>query len=398
MLAPYDWRRQAENLRGVYRALLGPESLVEPQTPTDLADVSEQPVWRDARPSVMGVGATNAAGQGWEWAKAVERNVPGVATYVVAAHRGGPMKFRSDEAVDIQVFSRDAQWAAGLNARAQKEWTHALIETGRPLLGHRYGTDFVKDAAALRALGIRVGLVFHGSEIRDPELNTRRTPFSPYSDPLDPLTYRLQTQRNELMPKVEAFMEADLGPVFVSTPDLLIDVPGSILLPVVVDAERWHADPTPFDREVPIVLHVPSRARIKGSEYADAVGRALEAEGLIEYRRLENVPPEEMIGHVKECDILLDQFALGLYGVAATEGMFAGRIVLGHLTAQVREKVPDCPIVEADPHTLEEVLRGLLADRERGRRIAREGQAYAREHHDGRRSAAVLVEHLRLHG
>lgn len=397
MLAPYDWRRQAENLRQAYRDLLGPDALTEPETPTDLADVVEEPVWRDDRPSVLGIGATNAAGQGWEWAKAVERNIPGVDTYVVAAHRGGPMKFPSDESVDIQVFARDAKWSAALNLRAQETWTHALIETGRPLLGHRYGRDFVKDTEALRALGIRVGLIFHGSEIRDPELNTRRTRFSPYADPLDPLTFRLQTQRNELMPKVDAFMEARLGPVFVSTPDLLIDVPGSILLPVVVDGERWHAEPTPFDRDVPVVLHVPSRARIKGSEFADATGRKLEAEGLIEYRRLENVAPEDMVRHVKECDILLDQFALGLYGVAATEGMFAGRIVLGHLTEAVREKVPDCPVVEADPETLEQVLRDLLADRGRGREIARAGQVYARENHDGRRSAAVLAEHMRLH-
>lgn len=398
MLAPYDWRRQAENLRSVYRTLLGADALTEPATPTDLAEVTETPVWRDDRPSVLGIGATNAAGQGWEWAKAVERNVPGVDTYVLAAHRGGPLKFPSDETVDITDFTRNAQWAAGLATRAQSEWTHALIETGRPILGHRYGKDFVKDAEALRALGIRVGLIFHGSEIRDPVLNTRRTPFSPYSDPLDPLTFRLQTQRNELMPKVEAFMEADLGPVFVSTPDLLIDVPGSILLPVVVDGDKWHAEPTSFDRDKPVALHVPSRARIKGSDAVDRVGRALEAVGLIEYRRLENIPPEQMIDHVKDCDILLDQFALGLYGVAATEGMFAGRIVLGHLTEAVREGVPGCPIVEADPDTLEQVIRDLLADRERGRAIARAGQVYAREVHDGRRSAAVLVEHMKLHG
>lgn len=398
MLAPYDWRRQSENLRQVYRDLLGEEAIGEPLHSTDLSEVSERPLWRDGRPSVIGIGATNAAGQGWEWAKATERNIPGVDTYVVAAHRGGPLKFKADETVSIADFTRNQQWAATLNARALNEWTHALIETGRPLIGHRYGKDFVRDAEALRAIGVRVGLIFHGSEIRDPQLNAQRSPFSPYSDPLDPLTFRLQTQRNELMPKVEAFVESGQGPVFVSTPDLLIDVPGSILLPVVVDGNVWGAEPTPFDREVPVVLHVPSRARIKGSEAADGVGRLLESEGLIEYRRLENVPPAEMIEHVKDCDILLDQFALGLYGVAATEGMFAGRIVLGYLSEAVRAQVPGIPIVEASPITLEQVLRDLLADRDRGRAIAQAGPVYAREVHDGRRSAEVLREHLRLHG
>lgn len=398
MLAPYDWHRQAAGLREVYRGLVGGDRLIEPQTPTDLSQVTEEPLWRDERPSVLGIGATNAAGQGWAWAKAVERHVPGVDTYVVAVDRGGPLTFDADEVVPWSVFRTNQRFSADLQQRINVGWTHALIETGRSLIGTRYGRDFVTDAEALRAVGIRVGLIFHGSEIRDPELNTRRTPYSPYTDPLDPLTTSLQTQRNELMPKVEVFIEGEVGPVFVSTPDLLLDVPGSIWLPVVGDPGVWHAEPTAFDREVPVVLHVPSRARIKGTEAADRVGLLLESEGLIEYRRLENVVPQEMPSHVKDCDIVLDQFALGAYGAAAVEAMFAGRIVLSHVVDAVREQVPGCPIVEANPDTLENVIRALVADRDRGREAARAGQAYAHEWHDGRRSAQILTEHLRLHG
>ncbi|MDO5628707.1 MAG: glycosyltransferase [Mobilicoccus sp.] len=399
LLAPYSWEHQASRLRGLYRELLGADAVpTEPVAETPLGDVVEEFVTRDDRPSVIGVGASNAAGQAWSWAKAVERHVPGTGSYVFTVDRGQALRFPADEYVPFSVFRENQRWQAGMYHRADREWTHALIETGRSLFGARYGRDFVTDAAAMRAVGIRVGLVFHGSEIRSPEVNSRRTPYSPYSDPTDDLTYRLQMEHNILMPKVEAFIESDQGPVFVSTPDLLEDVPGSIWLPVVVDSSAWDGPPTSFDRQVPVVLHVPSRSQIKGSDAADTVGLMLHEEGLIEYRRLEGVDPAEMPGHVRDADIVIDQLAIGMHGVASVEAMRAGRVVLAHITDETRAVLPDCPVIEANPDTLEQVLRDLLTDRDHGREAAAAGQHYAREVHDGRKSAEILTEHLRLHG
>ncbi|GAB47077.1 glycosyltransferase family 4 protein [Mobilicoccus pelagius] len=399
LLEPYSWNHQAASLRDLYRRLLGDDAVpVEPTAETSLRDVSERFVTRDDRPSVLAVGAVNAAGQGWAWAKAVEREVPGTRTFVLAVDRDRPYAFPADEVIPFSVFRENQRWSAALRDTASATWTHALLEGGRSIIGRRYGADFVTDAAALRAQGIRVGLVFHGSDIRDPAANAARTPWSPFSDPRDELTERLQREHDLLLPKVEEFLEAGDGPVFVSTPDLLADVPGAIWLPLTVDVDAWAADPTPFDRDVPVVLHVPSRARLKGSDAADAVGRRLAAEGLVEYRRLEDVDPADMPAHVREADVVLDQFAVGVHGVAAVEAMAAGRICLAHVREDVRELLPGCPVVEANPETLEDVLRGLLADRDRGREIARAGRAYVREVHDGRRAARVLAEHLHLHG
>ena len=62
-------------------------------------------------------------------------------------------------------------------------------------------------------------------------------------------------------------------------------------LPVVVDVDRWATDQPLLEREVPVVLHAPSRASLKGSSHVDAAMSALDAAGLIEYRRLEHVAP-----------------------------------------------------------------------------------------------------------
>lgn len=399
LLEPYSWNHQAATLRGLYRHLLGDDAVPrEPEHETALKDVAEVPAWRDDRPSVLAIGSTDTAGQGWAWAKALERAVPGVGTYVLRVDRGGPIAFPADETVPFSVFRTNPRWAQGIHDRAVNEWTHALIETGRTILGTRYGRDFVEDAAVLRGRGVRTGLVFHGSEIRNPAAHAAREEFSPFTDPHEDETARLQTQFDVLQPKVTEFMENEHGPVFVSTPDLLADVPGATWLPVVVDVDAWSAEPTAFDTERPVVLHAPSRSSLKGSRFVDEVCERLDAEGLITYRRLEGVPYEQMPAHVKQADIVIDQLLLGAYGVAAVEAMAAGRIVVGHVHDDVRAHHPGLPLVEADPATLESVLRGLLADRESGREAARSGPAYARTHHDGTTSARVLAEEFHLHG
>jgi len=50
----------------------------------------------------------------------------------------------------------------------------------------------------------------------------------------------------------------------------------------------------------------------------------------------------------------------------------------------------EVPIVEADPHTLGDVVTGLIADRDAAAERAVAGPGFVTELHDGRRSAEVL--------
>ena len=424
LLVPYAWERQEQTLREVYRELFrdgllsgkgsgaarspgadGDADITEPQVSSALDGLVERPISRDDRSSVVGIGPANMAGQGWEWAKALERNVPGVATHVMVVDRGQAFMYPNDESVDAPKYRRNAAWAQDFENRALAGWTHALLESGRPLFGLRHGETFVGDAEVLRAAGVRVGMLLHGSEVRNPTINVMQTPWSPFTARIDEQTVRLQRQVDALVPKLRAFMDdpAGGGPVFVSTPDLLRHLPGAIWLPVVVDVEKWAHDGGLLEREVPVVLHAPSRSSLKGSSHVEKALAPLVAEGLVDYRRVEGIAPREMPELVKNSDIVLDQFALGLYGVAACEAMMAGRLVLSHVTDEVRGAVrdatgADCPIVEAPADRLIETLREVLADRGRYREAASRGPAFVRDVHDGRRSASVLVEHLNIHG
>lgn len=406
LLAPLAWEHQAERLRGVYAALLGDEvrnpaadgsapAALRTARVTELADVVEVPAPTAARPSVLAIGPANMAGQAWEWARAAERVVPGVRAEVLSVDRGSAVAFEADVVVPASTFARDRGWAERRQTEALATWTHALLEAGRPVFGTMNGRDFTGDANVLRAGGVEVGLVMHGSEIRSPAGNAARSPWSPFRDPGEPLTRRLQEQWETLHPRVRAFD----GPVFVSTPDLLVDLPEAHLLPVVVDVDAWASAAPVLEREVPRVVHAPSRAALKGSEHVERTMARLVADGLVEYVRVEGVPPDEVRTAVRSCDIVLDQFSIGTYGVLAAEAMAAGRLVVSYVSPLVRRAVEgELPIVEATPEDLEEVLRSVLADRDAAQATAAAGVAFVREHHDGRRSGEVLRDVLGLRG
>src|SRR5690606_17386866 len=120
--------------------------------------------------------------------------------------------------------------------------------------------------------------------------------------------------------------------------------------------------------ERPVVVHAPSRAGLKGTQQIGAIARLLDAEGLIEYREVVGVPASSMPQLYATADIVLDQFLLGSYGVAACEALAAGRVVVGHLPEDVRRMTKertghDVPIVESRAGDLEGVLRSVISQR-----------------------------------
>lgn len=344
---------------------------------------------------LVGIGPANMAGQAWAWAKALERELPGTRTEVLMVDRGSSLVFPADELVTTAKYGRDLQWQQSTRDRILGTWTHAVVEAGRPLMGVLNGRTFAADAALMEQAGVKVVLVFHGSELRDPRRHAAAHRWSPFKDTEDEWAQRVQATVDMLRPEVEDFS----GPCLVSTPDLLEDLPRATWLPVVVDCELWLPRPDRPERAVPVVLHTPSRAAIKGSAFVDDAMSSLVAEGLVDYRRVEGVPPEQMPAVLGEADIVLDQFAIASYGVLACQAMATGTAVIGHVSPETRAVVEHAtghvlPVVEATPETLEETLRRLVAGPELRRTAAQAGPAFIRSVHDGKRSAGILAKIL----
>jgi len=335
------------------------------------------------------VAPANFAGQGWEWARAAERYLPGVAAQCFAFEREA-MPYHADYSVPVAVY-RSQEWMREQERYVVEHFTHVLIEAMRPVLGPLYGGDASGEVPVLSGHGLAVALLCHGSDVRLPSRHSRLYAWSPFHDPgWAAEVAGLEKQALRLGRFVRAYQQAG-GRVYVSTPDLLDDVPGATWLPVVVEMDRWRNEAPVLQRPVPVVVHAPSHSRIKGTEAVEAALLPLHDRGVIEYRRIERLAPQAMPEAFASADVVVDQLRLGSYGVAACEAMAAGRVVVGHVDERVRARVGRrLPIIEATPATLADTITDLVRDRDRGRGAATESVPFVQDLHDGRRSAAVL--------
>lgn len=335
------------------------------------------------------VGATNYAGQGELWARALERNLPDVGARSLTVSIPGVLGFPADSSVPVSIYRHSVRWQEAAFKAVSTNFTHVLLESMRPLFGSRF-ESVAAEIQALRDAGVSVALIAHGTDIRSPRKHLATNAWSPFEDGA-----RAHQLEDAAAAARRLASEVEL-PTFVSTPDLLDDLPLALWCPVVVDPRRWQGGDAPFTSdEPPLVVHAPSSSSVKGTELIEPALFELHETGRIRYKRLSGIPSTDMPALIREADIVLDQFRIGSYGVAACEAMAAGRVVMGHATASVRSRVVEAtglelPIVEADPGGFLEALERVLADRSSAQEVAASGQAFVERVHSGPWSAGVL--------
>lgn len=356
----------------------------------------------------LGIGPVNSAGQATAWAAAVRAHTPAQAYsfgFAAPPLRGRTLAagFPTDVTRPHPRLTPRAlkSWLVAAMLRAGGPTTHLAVDSFASLYDRLDRGHIGAELERLRDRhpGLAVALVAHGSDLRDPDLHRARLPQSYYATADRPWVEQLRATaaRNR-----RTVAESGL-PLFVSTPDLLLeDVGGTpaTWLPVTVDPHVWAADratPAPLTGELPVVLHVPSRRRppIKGTDLIDPVLRRLEHEGRIRYLSPEQVRPQEMPALVRRCDILLEQVRSGYYSAAAVEAMAAGRVVLSSLAPDVAALMPEPPpLIDVPDGALDDLLEELLRDPDDARRRAGEGPGFVRRWHDGAAAAAALAPWL----
>jgi glycosyltransferase involved in cell wall biosynthesis len=400
--ALHSWSTQGPILTAVYDSLLeGVAPKRRAATPTnDQASVARPtgalilPEVSPEAPVRLVIGPSNSAGQGWAWAQAASSHLDAVETTTVTMDHGSHLTFPTDVTVSTSQRT-DPAWVSALDGEVASTRTHVILESGVTLSGSTIDPVAVAgEVGRFEEAGLAVGLALHGSEVRDPERHMARFPWSNFRDAEAAWRETLQKRVATTLPLAEW-----LGvPTFVSTLDLLDYVPWATWLPVTIDVQRYANDSQPFTRDVPVVVHAPSRAALKGTHRIDPVLSSLAAEGLIDYRHLSGIEAREMPEHLIDADIIVDQVGMGLYGALSCEGMAAGRLVMAQVGDVIRERMgEEVPIVEISAETLEATIRTYVADRERARETAGRGVEFVATHHDGRAAAAALSGFLGLH-
>lgn len=335
------------------------------------------------------IGPANFAGQGHAWARAVERLHPEtVARNVRFGALANP--FPSDLTVEFNTLHSDPTWRAAWREWVTGSFTHVLLEANRAILPTRTVSGF-QQVAELRRAGLEVGMLAHGSDVRVPSIHAARERWHSYGAFAPEVLAVMEHSARRNQAEYLAFD----GPVFVSTPGLRAFLPDGVWVPVVVDVAMWENDLPLHAGRVPVVAHAPSSVQ-KGSHLIDPVLQRLHDEGVVDYRRIQGVPFAEMPAIYQAADLVIEQFGAADYGTAACEAMAAGRVVVSRVHDDVRRHVQErtgleLPIVEADPDTLEGVVRALAADPERCHELGARGAAFARQVHDGRYSATAIA-------
>lgn len=352
------------------------------------------PIAAPAASTALYIAPVNFAGQGRAWADAASR-LPGVEARNMQFRAENDLGFDADNSVTERVFWQSRDWAIAQRRAVRAGFTHVLVEAERALFGASFSGYLRREVAWLRRGGLDVGAVSHGTDLRLPSRHAQLDEWSPFRDAPAEWVRGLESRarhNHELLDALEL-------PVFVSTPELLLDRPGATWLPLVVDPQRWAVETPVLERDVVRVLHAPTNPRVKGTRHIEPVLEKLEAEGLIEYVRVQGVPAEQMPALYRDVDVVLEQFALGMYSVTSVEAMAAGRLVFAHVHDQVRDHVRqsaglDVPVQSATPAELDARLRDVLRCRDDYRAIAASGPAFVREVHDGRLSGRVLASFL----
>lgn len=335
---------------------------------------------------------TNYSGQATAWARALEASDPEISARSAAVDVPGGFSFDADLVIPVPTYHNDPDWQRR-QFEAACAATHVLIEAEEPPFGRMFGRSVEKQAAALLERGVDVAYLGHGTDVRLPSRHISNHEWSYYAHEsvYAPRLEVLAARNIELLQRSNR-------PVFVSTPDLLLDLPDAVWCPVAVDLRRWHIERAEKDDGRPLrVLHSPSVGALKGTDLILPVVEKLVAEGVIEFELVQGVSSGRMPEVFARADVVIDQLRTGAYGVVACEAMAAGTVVVGQVTEQVRALIAErtgmeLPVVEATPDSIESTLR-YLASREDLADLRRQGREFVSIVHDGRLAAAALREH-----
>jgi len=174
-------------------------------------------------------------------------------------------------------------------------------------------------------------------------------------------------------------------------------------LTTALDPEFWRPDlAIPENRRLArganelIVFHAvgnfATRARqgrnIKGTPAVTAAIERLRGEGVpVRLEFVSDVPNREVRFIQAQADVIVDQLNFGRYGATAREGLMLGKPTICRIDGREPTGVPEldsireCPLVSADETTIYAVLRDLLLDADKRRRIGAQSRAYALKWH-----------------
>lgn len=176
--------------------------------------------------------------------------------------------------------------------------------------------------------------------------------------------------------------------------DSLIRESHHVFVPVDIKALSKYFNTS--ENEIPVILHAPSNAQYKGTTYLETAIEKLKNEGYVfEFRLIQNIPIQQLYEEIGKSDLVVDQLIQGWYGLLPVEAMAINKPVICFMREELLLKLAnDCPIINANPDTIYNVLKFCLDNKgyliERGNA----GRKYVEQFHNSKDIAESLISYF----
>jgi hypothetical protein len=148
-------------------------------------------------------------------------------------------------------------------------------------------------------------------------------------------------------------------------------------------------------RDIPVIVHAPSRKWLKGTDLIEQALDGLKAEGILfELQLLHEVHNDQVIEALSNADVVIDEMFFPLHGKLTLEAMASGCAVANGDNEEYAPFPPNRPIWNINPKNILNQLRRLLTDKELRIRLAVEGHDYVERYHNHVSVAQRIIDHL----
>lgn len=340
------------------------------------------------------LGATNSAGQANSWAMALRKAGRSAESLQIVSGDNGSW-FNADRTI-LRSEWKPLEFRKRLFQEITSQNSGVLLESLRPIFALNQPSLFtaqegLNDLIDLWRAGLKVAVVFHGSDIRDQLHQAKMEEFSPYRNPIDPAKFEAVRVRADQTRLIARKLNRHRIKHFVTTPDLLHELPDATWLPAVIDIAKFQTTTEIKSSPGPLkVLFLPSNGWLKSENLVTPVLEKLANEGVIKLIAAGPVSNAQMPALVESADLVIDRFD-GVVGVASIEAMAAKRLVIANVAPWIYNRAEVTPpVIHATPATLEEKLRKISESNFNHQQITRAGFEYVNKWHDGKESATRL--------
>jgi hypothetical protein len=340
------------------------------------------------------LGATNSAGQANSWAMALRKAGRSAESLQIVSGDNGSW-FNADRTI-LRSEWKPLEFRKRLFQEITSQNSGVLLESLRPIFALNQPSLFtaqeaLNDLIDLWRAGLKVAVVFHGSDIRDQLHHAKMDEFSPYRNPVDPSKFEAVRVRADHTRLIARKLNRHRIKHFVTTPDLLHELPDATWLPAVIDIAKFETTTEIKSSSGPLkVLFLPSNGWLKSENLVTPVLEKLAKEGVIKLVATGPVSNSQMPSLIESADVVIDRFD-GVVGVTSIEAMAANRLVIANIAPWIYDRAEVTPpVIHSTPATLEEKLREISRDNFNHQIITEAGYQYVCKWHDGRESAIRL--------